>query len=47
MLEYYVDASRIDSHGGIARRKGATAILDTDMTGQRDAFSRDNAIVAN
>ncbi|CAN5274180.1 hypothetical protein BH11PSE4_BH11PSE4_16450 [soil metagenome] len=39
MLEYSVNARRIDAHGGIASCKDATLTLDTDMAGRRDAFN--------
>lgn len=39
MLEYSVSASRFDSHGSVARCKGAEIILDTDIAGRVDAFN--------
>ena len=39
MLEYRVNARRIDGHGSEAKTKEATLILDTDMKGRKDAFN--------
>jgi uncharacterized OsmC-like protein len=39
MLEYQVSASRIDSHGSLARCKNAQVQLDTDTAGRPDAFN--------
>ena len=39
MLEYRVNARRIDAHGSVASCKDATVSLDTDVNGQQDAFN--------
>lgn len=39
MLEYRVDARRLDAHGSVASRKAATVSLDTDVNGRQDAFN--------
>ena len=39
MLEYSVQARRIDAHGSRASCKDAVIVLDTDMTGRPDAFN--------
>jgi uncharacterized OsmC-like protein len=39
MLEYSVSARRIDAHGGEARTKDASIVLDTDVRGRPDAFN--------
>ncbi len=39
MLEYRVEARRIDSHGGIATAKNAQVLLDTDLAGRVDAMN--------
>lgn len=39
MLEYEVNAVRVDSHGSLARTKDAEIVLDTDVAGRRDAFN--------
>ena len=39
MLEYRVNARRVDSHGSIATTKDAEIILDTDVNGRPDAFN--------
>lgn len=39
MLEYRVNARRIDQHGSEASAKEATLVLDTDMKGRVDAFN--------
>lgn len=39
MLEYRVNARRIDAHGSVASCKDATISLDTDVGGRRDAFN--------
>lgn len=38
-MEYQVTAERVDAHGGLARAKDASLILDTDVAGRRDAFN--------
>ena len=39
MLEYSVEARRIDAHGSIATAGQAEIALDTDMAGRDDAFN--------
>ena len=39
MLEYRVNARRIDAHGSVASCKDATVSLDTDVNGRQDAFN--------
>lgn len=39
MLEYHVNAQRIDAHGSEARTKDAVLVLDTDLSGRLDAFN--------
>jgi uncharacterized OsmC-like protein len=39
MVEYRVNARRIDAHGSVASCKDATVSLDTDVNGQQDAFN--------
>ena len=39
MLEYEVNAVRVDAHGSLARTKDAEIVLDTDVAGRGDAFN--------
>ena len=39
MLEYRVSARRIDAHGSVASTKKSEIVLDTDISGRRDAFN--------
>jgi uncharacterized OsmC-like protein len=39
VIEYRVAAHRIDSHGSLATAKDAEVVLDTDLTGRRDAMN--------
>jgi uncharacterized OsmC-like protein len=39
MLEYRVNARRIDAHGSEATTKEAQLVLDTDIQGRNDAFN--------
>ena len=39
MLEYRVQARRIDAHGSEAATKDARIVLDTDLAGRADAFN--------
>jgi len=39
MLEYRIEARRIDPHGSIAICKDAKIVLDTDVNGRPDAFN--------
>ena len=47
MLEYHVNARRIDSHGSEATTKDATLVLDTDMAGRPDAFNPAEMLLAS
>jgi uncharacterized OsmC-like protein len=46
MLEYVVDARRIDAHGSVARTEDAEITLDTDMKGRPDAFNPAELLLA-
>jgi uncharacterized OsmC-like protein len=46
MLEYDVVAKRMDSHGSVARCKGAEIALDTDVNGRTDAFNPAELLLA-
>lgn len=46
MLEYAVQARRIDAHGSVATTKAATLILDTDLKGRLDAFNPAELLLA-
>ena len=39
MLEYHVNAHRLDSHGSLVAAKEASLIADTDLAGRPDAFN--------
>ena len=39
MLEYSVQARRVDDHGSLATTKQAEITLDTDVKGREDAFN--------
>lgn len=39
MLEYKVQAHRVDAHGALATTKAAQIELDTDLGGRMDAFN--------
>lgn len=39
MLDYRVDARRLDAHGSIASCKDTAVSLDTDINGRQDAFN--------
>ncbi len=47
MLEYHVNARRIDAHGSEASAKDATITLDTDMAGRADAFNPAELLLAS
>lgn len=47
MLEYNVEARRIDSHGSIASAKQAELVLDTDVAGRLDAFNPAELLLAS
>lgn len=46
MLEYSVEARRVDSHGSEAKTKEATIVLDTDTNGRVDAFNPAELLLA-
>lgn len=46
MLEYRVEARRIDAHGSLAACKGAEIVLDTDIGGRADAFNPAELLLA-
>ncbi len=46
MLEYRVEARRIDAHGSVAHCKDAEVRLDTDVNGSRDAFNPAEMLLA-
>lgn len=39
MLEYLIEARRVDAHGSLATTKQASITLDTDVNGRVDAFN--------
>ena len=39
MVEYRVNARRIDVHGSVASCKDATVSVDTDVNGRQNAFN--------
>jgi len=47
MLEYAVQARRIDAHGSEARTKEASIVLDTDVGGRLDAFNPAELLLAS
>lgn len=46
MLEYRVNARRIDAHGARATTKEAEIVLDTDVSGRPDAFNPAEMLLA-
>jgi uncharacterized OsmC-like protein len=46
MLEYSVKATRIDAHGSLALCKTAEITLDTDLSGNPDAFNPAELLLA-
>lgn len=46
MLEYRVEAKRLDRHGSIASCKDAEVLLDTDVSGRPDAFNPAELLLA-
>jgi len=46
MLEYAVQARRINAHGSMATTKDAKLILDTDLKGRLDAFNPAELLLA-
>lgn len=47
MLDYRVEARRIDSHGSVATAKQAEIRLDTDLAGRLDAFNPAELLLAS
>ena len=47
MLEYRVEAQRIDAHGSVATTKGAEIAMDTDVSGRPDAFNPAELLLAS
>ncbi len=47
MLEYSVNARRIDGHGAVARTGDAEIMLDTDPKGRADAFNPAELLLAS
>ncbi|WP_284728034.1 OsmC family protein [Sphingomonas psychrolutea] len=47
MLEYRVEARRVDSHGSVATTKEAEIRLDTDPAGRLDAFNPAELLLAS
>ena len=47
MLEYRVEAKRVDAHGSVAHCKEAEIRLDTDVNGSRDAFNPAEMLLAS
>jgi len=46
MLEYKVQAHRVDAHGALATTKSAQIDLDTDLGGRMDAFNPAELLLA-
>ena len=46
MLEYRVNARRLDADGSVASCKDATVSFDTDVNGRQDAFNPAEAFLA-
>jgi uncharacterized OsmC-like protein len=46
MLEYRIEARRLDAHGSLARCKDAEITLDTDVKGRPDAFNPAELLLA-
>lgn len=47
MLEYRIEARRIDAHGAVATTKQAEIVLDTDLAGRPDAFNPAELLLAS
>ncbi len=46
MLEYRIEARRVDAHGALATTKDARIVLDTDLAGRLDAFNPAELLLA-
>lgn len=47
MLEYRIEARRIDGHGSVAARGNAEVALDTSLAGQPDVFNPVELLLAS
>lgn len=47
MLDYRVEARRVDAHGAVATTKQAGIVLDTDLAGRPDAFNPAELLLAS
>ena len=47
MLDYRVEARRVDAHGAMAAAKDARIVLDTDLAGRPDAFNPAELLLAS
>lgn len=47
MLEYRVEARRVDAHGSVATTKSAEIVMDTDVNGRPDAFNPAELFIAS
>lgn|SRR5690554_3226282 len=47
MLDYRVEARRVDAHGSLAHCKDSELRLDTDVNGSRDAFNPAEMLLAS
>jgi len=47
MLDYRVEARRVDAHGAMATAKDARIVLDTDLAGRPDAFNPAELLLAS
>ncbi len=47
MLEYRVEARRVDAHGSAATTKSAQIVMDTDVGGRPDAFNPAELLLAS
>jgi uncharacterized OsmC-like protein len=46
MIEYWIEARRVDAHGATATTKAAEILLDTDIKGRPDAFNPAELLLA-
>ena len=47
MLDYRVEARRVDAHGAMAAAKDARIVLDTELAGRPDAFNPAELLLAS
>lgn len=45
-MQFYVESTRVDEHGSLARCKSAEIRLDTDLNGNSDAFNPAELLLA-